>query len=390
MRDPAAVRPDPVNLRRARRVTPDMLPRSRLAPLVALLGIACSEPGPRDAMPALAAASAPAPPTRGLDSVLVQDVYARAATLPRLHSLLVARHGELLHERYWQGRSAERRTNIKSASKSVISALVGIAIAEGHLRGLDQPIAPFFPQYMGTAADSLLRQVTIGHLLAMQSGLEPTSFGNYGEWVSSGNWVRYVLSRPFVDVPGGRMLYSTGSTHLLSAILTRATGMSTLEYARRRLMGPLGIDLAGWTRDPQGIYFGGNEMALRPRELLRFGELYRDGGRHEGRQLLPQAWVEDSWTRRTTSPFNGYGYGLGWWTRASGAHDVFFAWGYGGQYLFIVPALELTVVMTSDAVAERDGRHNRTLHLLLDELVRAAERGAGAGAAAAAASDTST
>jgi len=350
----------------------------RAAGLALLLAACGGGPGTGSAAGQDTAAAAAAAPTRGLDSAILADVYARAAELPRLRSLLVARHDTLLREAYFHGATASRRANIKSASKSIISTLVGVAIAEGKLAGLDQPIAPFFPSYIAADADPRLRRITIGNLLSMQSGLEPTSFGNYGGWISSRNWVRYVLTRRFVDEPGGRMLYSTGSTHLLSAILTQATGMSTLAYARSRLMQPLGIELAPWPRDPQGIYFGGNEMALRPRELLRFGDLYLDHGRIGGRQIVPEAWIAASWVRRTTSPFNGHGYGLGWWQRRSGAHDVYFAWGYGGQYLFIVPDLELTVVMTSDPDARREHEHNRTLHALLDELVQAAERGGGA------------
>jgi CubicO group peptidase (beta-lactamase class C family) len=305
--------------------------------------------------------------TRGLDSLLLARAFERAAELPRLYSLLVARHGEVVREEYFNGRARDRLANTKSASKSVISALVGIAIAEGHIEGLDQPIAPFFPSYIPAEADPRIRDVTIGDLLSMRAGLEPTSFGNYGRWVASSNWVRFALQRPFVDDPGGRMLYSTGSTHILSAILTRATGMSTLAYAREKLFRPLGIQLAPWTRDPQGVYFGGNEMHLRPRELFAFAELYRNGGRHEGRQLVPEEWIRNSWTRRTTSPFNGHGYGLGWWMRSAGGTDVFFAWGYGGQYAFIVPALDLTVVTTSDPVSPREGGHNRALHDLVAE-----------------------
>ncbi|MGH7463896.1 MAG: serine hydrolase domain-containing protein [Longimicrobiales bacterium] len=314
--------------------------------------------------------------TRGLDSLLLARAYERAVELPRLHSLLVARHGELLREEYFRGPGRNGRANIKSASKSIIATLVGIAIEEGHLEGLDQPIVPFFPSYIGPDADPRLREVTIGDLLSMQSGLEPTSFGNYGNWVTSSNWVRYVLTRPFVDEPGGRMLYSTGSTHLLSAILTRVTGMSTLEYARTRLFRALDIELAAWTRDPQGIYFGGNEMHLRPRELLAYGELYRSGGWHEGRQIVPEDWIRESWVQRTTSRFNSHAYGLGWWLRTGRGRDVYFAWGYGGQYVFIVPDLQLTVVTTSDAVSPREGDHNRTLHSLVDELlIPAAEQG---------------
>ena len=111
--------------------------------------------------------------------------------------------------------------------------------------------------------------------------------------------------------------------------------------------------------------------------MLRLGELYLHHGRFAGRQIVPEAWVKESWVSRGTSPFNGYDYGLGWWHRRSGAHDVYFAWGYGGQYVFLVPGLELIVVTTSDAELGHDHEHNRALHGLLDELVQAAERGAG-------------
>jgi CubicO group peptidase (beta-lactamase class C family) len=144
-------------------------------------------------------------------------------------------------------------------------------------------------------------------------------------------------------------------------------------------MGPLGIELAGWTRDPQGVYFGGNEMRMRPRDMLTFGELYRNGGLHEGVQVVPAGWIRESWTPRTSSPYNGHRYGLGWWMRTARGHDVHFAWGYGGQYIFVVPDLRLTVVTTPDPVAPREGSHNRSLHRLIDELlIPAAEQGASA------------
>lgn len=326
-----------------------------------------------------AATQAVRTPTRGLDTARLDAVYERAAGLPRLYSLLIARHGELVREEYYNGRSADSRANIKSASKSVLAALVGLAIADGHLEGLDQPMAPFFSDYVGESADPRIREVTLENLLSMQTGMQPTSFGGYGAFVSSSNWVRHVLSRPFTGEPGGAMLYSTGSTHLLSAILTRSTGMSTLAWARQRLAGPLGITLPAWTADPQGIYMGGNEMSMRPRDLLAFGELYRNRGvAATGDRILPEWWIEESWRPRTTSRFNSHRYGLGWWIRTSGEHDVYFAWGYGGQYAFVVPSLELTVVMTSDPISPREGGHNRALHLLLDEIVVAAEDGAAA------------
>jgi CubicO group peptidase (beta-lactamase class C family) len=209
-----------------------------------------------------------------------------------------------------------------------------------------------------------LETVTIGHLLSMRAGLESTSFQNYGRWVTSRDWVRHALARPFVAEPGGRMIYSTGNTHLLSAILTRATGTSTWAFARRRLAEPLGMDLPRWQRDPQGIYFGGNNMMMRPRDMLRLGELYRNGGRHEGRQIVPEEWVRASWTPRTVSPWNGHRYGYGCWVRRVRGHSAYFAWGYGGQYIFVLPELDLTVVMTSDPTGRARGYRSR-LHSLL-------------------------
>ncbi|TVP53686.1 MAG: class C beta-lactamase-related serine hydrolase [Gemmatimonadales bacterium] len=322
--------------------------------------------------------TAEAPPTIGLDSLLLEEAFERAASLPRLYSLLVARHGEMIREEYFNGTPPGRVANIKSASKSVISTLVGIAIDQGHLEGVDQPIAPFFPEWSSQNGDPRIHEITIEHLLAMQSGLQSTSFGNYGAWAASSNWVRDQLTRPFVDEPGGAMVYSTGSTHLLSAILTQATGRSTLAYARDVLFAPMGISLSPWTRDPQGIYMGGNEMGLRPQEMLTYGELYRRGGVHEGERLLSEAWIERSWIQRGTSSFNGHGYGLGWWIRDRRGYDVYFAWGYGGQYVFVVPELEMTVVTTSNPTGPRAGGHTRTIHdMVTDLLIPAAEQGAG-------------
>jgi CubicO group peptidase (beta-lactamase class C family) len=277
--------------------------------------------------------------------------------------------GNIVGERYFRGAAATTPANIKSASKSVISALVGIALHEGKLRALDQPLAELLPAD-ARGLDSAKRAITLEDLLTMRAGLQSTSFGNYGAWVSSRNWVRDALRRPMVAPPGhlgGPMLYSTGSTHLLSAALARATGMSTHAYAQRVLARPLGFRLRGWTTDPQGIHFGGNEMRMTPREMLAFGTLYLNGGRApDSTQVVPRAWIDSSWVVRTHSPFNGNGYGYGWWHRRLGGHDVHFAWGYGGQFVFVVPDLQLVVVTTSDPDMERERGHLDAIYGLLE------------------------
>lgn len=163
------------------------------------------------------------------------------------------------------------------------------------------------------------------------------------------------------------MIYSTGSTHLLSAIITRSTKSSTHAFAERNLGRPLGITIRPWQRDPQGIYFGGNDMFLTPRDMLKLGTLYLNRGALDGRQIIPRAWVDSSFVPRTVSPFNGNRYGYGWWIRSSGGHDIHYAWGYGGQFIFVVPGLQLVVVTTSDAESTRDGNHTGELHRILEE-----------------------
>ena len=165
-----------------------------------------------------------------LEPTLHARAMDRAARLPRLRSLLISIDGRKVEERYFRGARFSDWANLKSASKSVLSALVGIALDQGYLESLQDTIWEFFPQYVD-AADPAKEKITLEDLLTMRSGLETTSNRNYGRWVQSGNWVRHVLTRRMVGEPGGRMVYSTGSSHLLSAVLTKATGMSTLETA---------------------------------------------------------------------------------------------------------------------------------------------------------------
>lgn len=300
-------------------------------------------------------------------------ILERAEKLEPLETIIVAHRGAITAERGYRGHATSAPTSIMSASKSVVSALVGIAIDKGVLDGPDQPIAPLLADDLPANPDPRLREITIGNLLSMQAGLGSTSGAQYGAWVSSRNWVRTALARPFEEEPGGRMVYSTGSSHLLSAILTRQTGRSTLELARDWL-GPLeGFAIAAWQRDPQGIYVGGNLMAMSPRSLLAFGELYRRNGlTPDGQQLIPTAWIEASWAPRTASRYTGDGYGYGWFLREIAGEVVRYSWGYGGQMLYIVPRLDLTVVMTSsvNSPSSRTG-HRDDLHALLGEIIAA-------------------
>lgn len=303
-----------------------------------------------------------------VDKQVFTDALRTAEQMPRLHSLLVSQNGELIVEKYFNGRSARRTANVKSVSKSIMSALVGIAIDQGHVTGLDQPISDFAGELLPTNSGTPKDNITVGNLLSMQAGLETTSFYNYGAWVLSDDWIDFALQRPLQAPPGTKLQYSTGNTHLLSAILTEATGKSTLAFAREVLGKPLGFELAAWPQDPRGVYFGGNNMELTPRQMLAFGELYLNNGQANGRQVISADWIQTSLQPLAESAREeGRFYGYGWWMRDMAGVQTTFAWGYGGQFILLVPELSLVVVTTSSSLPGDNRRsHIRGLYDLLE------------------------
>jgi CubicO group peptidase (beta-lactamase class C family) len=313
--------------------------------------------------------------TATVDPEALDRLLARAEALAPLNSLLIARDGELLVERYFRGMRANRAVNVKSISKTLMWPLVGIAIRDGVLGGVDQPLHELLPDYTsgwrcGSASPTQPRRcdITLHHVLSMTTGIEGTSFGNYGDWVSSRDWVDDALRRPMVCDPGDCFEYSTGNTHLLGVILTRRTGKSLRALLKESLFDALGIPVYAWDRDPQGRYLGGNNMAMRPRDLLTFGELILDGGVLEDEELLPSDWITASWRSNILSPWNGHRYGYLWWIDRWGGEAVYFAWGYAGQYVVLVPRLDLVVVATS-SLAGRRPDHTRRLREFFDEYV---------------------
>lgn len=335
-------------------------PISRRA-LIAGLGALAAAPAVAASEPAARAGLEPAGLARALE---------RARGFRQLHGLIVGRGGEIALAEALHGPALERPVNVKSVAKTVVAALTGAAIDRGLLSGVEQPVAPLLEASLPRNPDPRLRRITVGHLLTMRAGLERTSGPNYGGWIASDDWVRDALARPFVDEPGGRMLYSTGSYHLLGAALSAAAGESLLALARAWLGAPLGIEIPPWTRDPQGRYLGGNNMALSPYALFRLGELYRRGGLWDGERVLSRGWVEASWRPRTRSPFSGDAYGYGWFVSRARGRPLYYARGYGGQMIYVVPELALTVVVTSDpSRPARSAGYAGDLKALVAELI---------------------
>lgn len=302
------------------------------------------------------------------------SVARQARALDQCHALVVQREGVELLSEVFRGPAIGRAVPVKSVSKTIVAALTGAALDRGEIASVQAPLAAVAPTLIPAGADPRVGRITIENLVTMQAGLERTSGANYGGWIGSQNWVSNALSRPFVAEPGRQMQYSTGSFHVLGAVLAEVSGQSLLSLARSRLGDPLGIEIPAWTRDPQGRYLGGNEMALSLRDMVRFGALYLAGGQWEGAQVLSRDWVARSMVARTRSRFSGLDYGYGWFLGRTRGDDYALARGYGGQVICIVPSLSLSVAITSDPTrpARSAGYFGDLMRLIEDGIIPAA------------------
>ena len=285
------------------------------------------------------------PDKNGFTQTSLQTAIEKIGAMNGVYGVIVIRNGYLTVEKYFREGSAETPHNLKSASKSILSALIGIAIDKGYLQ-LDQPISDFLP-FIKEMQDQRKDKITVQHLLSMKSGLQSTSYQAYNSWIINDDWLSKLLQLPIVAEPGTKHQYSTGDSHILSAVLTAATGMSAKEFAEKYLFGPLNVEIKGWEIDPQGIYQGGNNFSLYPQDIAKFGQLYLDGGTSNGKQIVPLWWVNESTKALQPNLHNIYGgYGYLWYTHPGG-EDAFVAVGYGGQYIYVSPKNKTVIVIIS-------------------------------------------
>jgi CubicO group peptidase (beta-lactamase class C family) len=304
------------------------------------------------------------PEAQGVNPQILDSAFVQADLAGFVDGLLVIRHGFIVAEEYYNGYSEYHPHNNMSVSKSFLSAITGIALHCGCIDSLEERVLDYFPEYVYPGMDPRKHDITIRHLLTMRMGIEGEAEGDYAVYMhlyNSPNWVRETIESPLVFDPGEHMRYNTFETHLLSAIITRATWQSTLKFAVRTLFNPMGIDIDFWERDPQGYYFGGNSMYFTPREMAVLGLLYLHGGRLEGRQIVPAEWVELTLSPSTDfehpnewGAYKNYNYAYLWWLGQMGGHDLFMGYGYGGQLVVVFPDLDLIVVSTANNNVDPD------------------------------------
>lgn len=289
------------------------------------------------------------PENRGMDSAWLVKLDQRiTGDFPHIYSVLVVRSGYLVFEKYYHGFHSEIPFEVASVTKSFTSALFGIALREKYIESIEQKLADFFPEYITPSTDPRVARITLRHLLTMTAGFDWSEEGPWG-WPQGQNWMRYILNTPIAYEPGSRFGYNTPSIHLLSGVLTKQTGMSTMSFAERYLFKPLGIQPAKWLTDPQGFYNGGTGLWLTARAMAKFGYLYLNDGYWDGRQVIPADWVKASTQKQSEGGFPEHrSYGLLWWTTVDRGHPAYYAAGYGGQLIYVIPDLDVVVVITSD------------------------------------------
>jgi CubicO group peptidase (beta-lactamase class C family) len=330
-----------------------------------------------------------APGEHGLDAgrlqSLAEDIRA-GAEFPDLHSLLLVRHGRLVFEEYFHGQRADQLHTLQSVSKSFTSALIGIAIARGEIRSVNERVLDFFPERDDIQnLDARKRAMRLEDLLTMRSGTDYHERGSNSPHDQlnslSRGWDRFVLNRPMLRQPGEHFQYDSGGVILMSSLLQARTGMHADAYAARYLFAPLGIRRWHWYRNSEGHPHTGGGLDLTSRDMARFGQLYLQSGRWEERQIVPREWVDVSTRRHVVfSPRrqgDTVGYGYLWWIlrpdpAGAGEQDIFAAMGFRAQYIFVAPEHEMVVVVTGGTRTWSD--EQKPIEFLYSHILPAVQR----------------
>lgn len=288
-----------------------------------------------------------APETGGMRAGAVADALNGGESVPGLRALLVSHRGILVAERYYAGARPGDLQPVNSVTKSVCSMLVGQALRDGRIRGLDETVAQLLPDAIEEVPDSPARSVTLRQVLSGRTGLEFDPM-HFGQLAGAKPLVRYALSRPAIPVAPPGWSYNDAMVALIAPILARAQGADLAVLASRDLFDAMGVRRFGWRRDRDGNPLAPGGLAIRPRDLLKLAVLMIEGGRWQGRQLLPASWVEQSLTPHGPATWRPagvaeVGYGFLWFTGRLHGQRVAWAWGYGGQFALLAPELKLAV-----------------------------------------------
>ncbi len=301
---------------------------------------------------------------------ILNYIEAAEAAGQELHSLMILRHGKIVAQGWWNPYRSDLKHTLYSTSKTFTSTAVGFAVSEKKLSVEDKVIS-FFPEYLPDAVSPYLAQMRVRDLLSMTAGQSPEPTRDVAK---EQNWVKAFLAAPVTDEPGTKFLYNTAATYMLSAIVQKVTGEKVMDYLTPRLFEPLGIQGADWESDPQGINVGGWGLRVKTEDMAKFGQFYLQKGRWNGKQLLPESWIEEATTAKIVqkpdiSPeqrskddwAQGYCYQI-WRCQ----NNAFRADGAFGQFIIVLPDRDAVVAITANV-----GNMQKEIDLVWEHLLPA-------------------
>jgi CubicO group peptidase (beta-lactamase class C family) len=312
------------------------------------------------------------------NNVNLDGSFSDAELINNLTSLVVYQNGSLVKQVFRKTVNESTPQDIRSVTKSVTSLLIGIAIDKGFIQSVEQSVTDFSIHSLDSVP-SILSKIKISHLLSMTSGFksdELSSVYYYNNWIQSNNQIQYLFDMPLSYEPGKQFSYNSAAFHLLSIILSHASNMQTSDFAKKYLSEPLGMEERTWEKDHQGFNNGSAGLELSPNEMVKIGQLILNHGKYNGKQIVSSRWVDQMITTHVstngTQPY-GTGYGYGWWTGETLLHKYVFANGYGGQFIVIVPDLNLIVAATNYWYGIKSSlindQWNRTINLIMTQIV---------------------
>jgi CubicO group peptidase (beta-lactamase class C family) len=274
---------------------------------------------------------------------IVDDKY------PSIRGLLLIKEGEILFEKYRNGFDKNSFHEIHSVTKNFISALIGILISKKKLFSVDEKVSKIFPEFLEYNSSEFAKDLKVKHLLTMTSGFDWND-DNYNCWLRSKDRIKSALSEKFINKPGEKFSYDNRSTYLLSGIIDKFYPKKSIEFANNELFKPLGIKNVKWETDSNKILNGGTGLLLSSREIAKLGFLYMNDGDWEGKNIIDKNWIEESVTiKEKYTNFKDESYGYLWWIKDIDNYKCYFARGYGGQLLYVIPELDVIFVITSSA-----------------------------------------
>ncbi|MCP4628808.1 MAG: serine hydrolase [bacterium] len=290
------------------------------------------------------------PEAQGLDSEkLLRVIPFIIENLPNIQSLFIVRNGYVIFENYYGLGMPDRQDTVHSVTKSITSVLVGIAKDQGLIGNLNQTLYDILPEYFDHSANPAKKKITLTLLLTMTAVLQPVRVKDWNllmQWNFAHDRTRFSLGLPLLHSPGQKFAYSNPISHLLSVVVIRKSGVNLAEFAEQNLFKPLGIKPRVWKMDAQGYSTGHGGLYLSTRDMVKIGFLYLNDGYWDGKQIVSPGWVEES-TRGHVTAGRGYYYGYQWWIRPVGGCPSYRAWGRNGQFIVVVPELDLVVAVTS-------------------------------------------